>query len=38
MYQESSYDVAMIISHVTYLVVSGHIVLLFHLIVSNDYG
>jgi hypothetical protein len=38
MCQESFYDVAVIICHVTYLVVSGHIVLLFHLIVSNDYG
>jgi len=38
MCQESFYDVTMIIFHVTYLVVSGHIVLLFHLIVSNDYG
>lgn len=38
MCQESSYDAAMIICHVTYLVVNGRIVLLFHLIVSNDYG
>jgi hypothetical protein len=38
MCQKSFYDVAMIIFHVTCLVVSGHIVFLFHLIVSNDYG